>query len=121
MSSRWVDVRVDSRCKQLIIMDFLLGIALRPRLFKSDDLVEYDKKALNFKSSMRFLRDLRFKGLIRYEVTRRSEGVYKLNSSYAELIEAKSRIEEGGYWIDEEMPVLINSDYSTDIEQLKLL
>ena len=81
-------------CKQSsIIVDFLLSRD-ENRNFKSEDLLDFDKTKLNFKTSIRVLRDLRYKGFIRYVCKNRSVGIYTLQSSYEELLKSKKRVEK---------------------------
>jgi hypothetical protein len=121
MSNVWVEVKVIHQRQSLAIIDFLLDVARRPRHFKTDDMVDFNKEVLCMKTSPRVLRDLRFKGLINYEVINMRAGIYQLYSSYNELLISKSRVEQGGYWIEETTSVVISNSFAFSVEQMNLL
>ena len=117
----WVEVKVMNVEQSLEIIKFLCEIARNPRKFKSDDLVAFNPKLLCFKSSLRFLRDLRQQGLINYEVANQRQGIYELHSNYTEVLRAKAYIEQGGYWIDDKTTVLIGEKCGVPVTQISLL
>jgi hypothetical protein len=84
-------------------------------------MIAFNTKALNFKTSPRILRDLRQRGLIKYEVTNIHHGIYELKSNYTELLQARAWLEQGGYWINEESPVMVSNKFSVPVEQLSLI
>jgi len=121
MAERWVEVLTASYKHSLAILDFLIDVAKRPRHFTSEDMVSHNKEVLTIKHSPRVMRNLRLKGLITYEVVDQKHGVYQLNSSLGELLQSRMWVEDCGYWIDEETPVITSSDYASNIEQLRLI
>jgi hypothetical protein len=121
LEKRWVEVRVMCVEQSLEIIRFLLWIGKRPRPFKTDDMIAFNTKALNFKTSPRILRDLRQKGLIKYEVTDRRLGIYELQSSYTELLQARAWLEQGGYYINDESPIMLSNKFVTSVEQMSLI
>ena len=117
----WVEIKLLNSKQSLAIINFLLDIAKRPRPFKTDDMVEFNKEVLNFKTSPRILRDLRQQGLVKYEVIDTFRGIYQLQSNYSELLQSRGRIEQGGYWIDNRTPVFMSSKLSVNVDQLNLI
>jgi len=88
-----MNIRLQSYKQSLVIIDFLLS-RNESRNFKSEDLLDFDKINLNFKTSMRVLRDLRYKRFIKYSCKIRSIGIYTLLSTYNELLKSKKIIEK---------------------------
>jgi hypothetical protein len=118
---RWVDIKVINIKQALIIIEFLLKVAKRPHPFKTDDMIAYNPVALNFKTSPRVLRDLRWQGLITYEVPDKSSGLYILYSSYKKLLRSLAYVKHGGYYINKRTPVLVGQRCGVSIKQTSLL
>lgn len=118
MSKMWVEVKVKNYKQSLAVLNFLLDVAKRPRTFKSEDLLNFEGV---MKSSLRILVDLRSRCLVEYEVIDRKWGVYQLNSTFNELLQAKEWVEAGGYCIEETEPVLSSNAFAFPVEQLSLL
>lgn len=117
---RWVTAEIKWAEYMPTVIDFLFTIAVTAhKQFKEEDVKNYNPVIL--KHGLRYLRELRFKGFVRYEMPARVTGIYILKSDVFELQIAKNRIQSGGYWIDETTPVLIPKNNKTNVKQLSLI
>ena len=121
MAERWVEVQTTNYKHAVAILDFLIDVARYPRHFKTEDMCSYNKEVLTEKNSPRVLRNLRLKGLISYEVINQKWGIYQLHSNLEELLESRQRVVDGGYYIDEESPMVISNSFAFPVEQMSLL
>ena len=122
MAKIWVNINLKNFNQSPIIIDFLIRIAqTTSKKFRMEDMIRYCPDVLRYESSGRIFRDLRFKGLIEYEIKDKSSGVYTLLSDIYELQRSKQRVIDKGYWIEETMPVMMNNNFAFPVEQMKLL
>ena len=117
---RWVEIKIKWSEYMPTVIDFLLTIATtKDKQFKEEDMIRFNPTIL--KHGLRYLRELRFKGLVRYEMPCRQTGIYVLKSDVFELQIAKNRIANGGYHIEQSSPVVIPKQCKNDVEQLSLI
>jgi hypothetical protein len=105
-----------------IIVDYLMKIAdTSSKQFTVEKMIVENKGQLKFETSPRYLRDLRFKGLVKYEVPIRRAGLYNLVSTFQELRAVKRIIADRGYDIDAAAPVItVNNFAFLDKQQVSL-
>jgi len=117
---RWVEIKIKWSEYMPTVIDFLSTIAVsRNKQFREEDIVNFNPVTL--KHGLRYLRELRFKGLVRYEMPCRQTGIYVLKSDVFELEITKNRIKAKGYFIEETNPVIIPKQCKNDVEQLILV
>ena len=122
MARRWVKVELKNFNQSYVIIEFLIEAAkTTSKQFRMEHMIGFRPSVLHFETAGRVFRDLRFKGLIKYEIKDKSSGVYTLLSNVRELERSRQIVIDRGYYIDESDAVIISNKFAVPIEQGNLL